>query len=133
MKVLEKALYAKLSGDATLSSLAPGGVWRSIAPSGISGVVVVFQQASATDTYALSQRATTTSSYIVKAIAPGESALPAWNAADRIEALLTDQTLSLDSGNTLSIRRDTILSQTETDGGEMYQHAGGIYIIWTQD
>lgn len=133
MKALEKAIYAKLSGDSTLTGLAPGGVWHGMAPTGTSGVIVVFSQVSGIDAYTLAQRATTTSNYLVKAIAPGESATPAWDAANRIDALLTDQSLTLDSGSVMSVRRERIMTLTENDGGEQYQHAGGYYIIWTQD
>jgi len=132
VKTIEAALYSKLSGDATLTSLAPGGVWREVAPLGTTGVLVVFQQITGLDAYTLAQRATTTSTYLVKAISPGESATPAWDAATRIDALLTDQPLSLASGSVMSIRRERVMTLTETDGGESYQHAGGYYIIWTQ-
>lgn len=133
MKVIEQALYARLSGDATLTTLAPGGVWHNVAPAGTNGVIVVFAHASETDQYTLAQRAVSQSSYIVKAIAPGESATPAWDAANRIDALLNDANLTLESGRLLSIRRERVTSFTELDGGEQYQHAGGYYIIWTQE
>lgn len=133
MKAIEKALYARLSGDATLTGLAPGGVWRGVAPVSTSGVAVIFAQASENDQYTLADRAVSESSYLVKAVAPGESATPAWNAADRIDALLTDANIALETGTLLSIRRERVTSFTELDGGEQYQHAGGYYIIWTQD
>ena len=133
MKQLEAALYAKLSGDATLTTLAPGGVWRGIAPLGTTGVVVVFSQISSIDAYTLADRATSTHNYMVKAIAPGETATPAWDAAARIDALLTDQPMTLSSGSVMSVRRERTMTLTENDGGEEYQHAGGYYIIWTQD
>ena len=133
MKALETALYAKLSGDATLTSLAPGGIWRGVAPVGTTGVWVIFNQISSVDAYTLADRATTTHNYLVKAIAPGESATGAWDAANRIDALLTDQTLTVDGSPAMSVRRERTMTLTEADGGEQYQHAGGYYIIWTQD
>jgi hypothetical protein len=132
MKELEAALYAKLAGDATLSGLAPGGVWRGVAPVGTTGVFVAFAQVSGVDAYTLKDRATTTYNYLIKAIGPGESATPAWNAAARIDALLNDQPLTLSAGSVMSVRRERAMTMTETDGGEQYQHAGGYYIIWTQ-
>lgn len=133
MKELEAAIYTKLSGDATLAGLAPGGVWRGVAPLGTTGVIVVFSQVSSLDAYTLAERATTTHNYLIKAIAPGESATPAWDAAARIDALLTDQPLALSAGSVMSVRRERAMTLTENDGGEEYQHAGGYYIIWTQD
>ncbi len=133
MKPVEQALYSRLSGDATLTGLAPGGVWRGVAPSGTIGTWVVFNHISADDVYTLKARAVVNSVYQVKAIAPGESAAPAWQAAERIEALLTDQALTMPTGRLLMIRRQQVVSMTETDGGEQYQHAGGIYAIMVQE
>lgn len=133
MKALETALYARLSGDATLTSLAPGGVWRGMAPVGTTGVWIIFNQISSVDAYTLADRATTTHNYLIKAIAPGESATPAWDAANRIDTLLTDQSLTVDGVAAMSVRRERIMTMSEADGGEQYQHAGGYYIIWTQD
>lgn len=133
MKAVEQMLYTALSGDATLSGLAPGGVWRGVAPGDASGVVVVFQNMGASDYYALASRAFTTLTYQVKAIAPGESSAPAWAAAERIEALLTDKPLAIPSGSLMACRRSTIISLNETDGGEQYQHVGGLYSISVQE
>lgn len=126
-------LYATLSGDATLTGLAPGGVWRGVAPGDASGVVVVFQHLGSSDNYALAARAYVQLTYQVKAIAPGESSAGAWAAAERVEALLTDRTLTLSSGRVMACRRSTIVSTNETDGGEQYQHVGGLYQISVQE
>lgn len=134
MKTVEQMLYARLSGDATLAGLAPGGVWRGVAPTDKpAGVWVVFNNMSADDIYTFDLRAMVNSLYQVKAIAPGESALPAWQAAERIETLLTDQALTITSGTLLMVRRQQVISMTETDGGEQYQHAGGMYAITVQE
>lgn len=133
MKIVEQVIYSTLSADATLTALAPGGVWRGVAPTGTTGVYVIFNNMGESDVYALKQRAFTESDYQVKAIAPGESALPAWQAAERIEALLTDKALVMPAGTLLACRRNSVVSMTETDGGEQYQHAGGIYRLTVQE
>lgn len=133
MKVVEMGLYSLLSGDATLSGYAPGGVWRNIAPAGTDGVVVTFGQQSSVDTYTFSERAMVDMLYQVKAVAPGGSAGTAWDAADRIDSLLTDGSLTIGSGTVLRVRRQSSISLTETDGGETYQHVGGIYAITVQE
>lgn len=133
MKAVEQMLYARLNGDATLRGLAPGGMWRAVAPESVTGTVVVFQQLAGTDTYTLADRAFTRSIYQVKAITPGESSAPAWSAAERIDVLLNDANLSLTGGSVMACRRESVVSTAETDGGEMYQHAGGIYQITTQE
>lgn len=133
MKDLEAAIYGRLSGDATLTGLAPGGVWRAVAPVGTTGVYVVFSHVSGVDAYTLADRATTTHNYLVKAVTPGETSTPAWNAAQRIDTLLNDQPLTITGGTVMSVRRERTMTLTENDGGDLYQHAGGYYIIWTQD
>lgn len=125
---VEQIIYSRLSGDSTLAGLAPGGVWRGVAPGGAAGTVVVFTQVSASDSYALAHRAYTTFTYQIKAITPGTSAAPAWAASQRVEALLTDAAIGF-----MECRRQTVISQTEIDGGEQYQHAGGLYRITTQE
>ena len=129
---LDAMLATVLGGDATLATLAPGGVWRNIAPEGVTGTVVVFSNASGTDDYALKARAFTVYRYLVKAIAPGESSVPASNAASRIDALLNDSTPTLSTGSVMSIRRAQTVSTSEAVGGETYQHAGGYYTIYAQ-
>lgn len=133
VKIVEQVIYSTLSGDATLSGLAPGGVWRGVAPAGTTGVYVVFNSMGESDQYALAARAFTESDYQIKALAPGESALPAWTAAERIEYLLTDKALAMPSGRLMACRRNQVVSMTEADGGEQYQHAGGIYRITVQE
>jgi hypothetical protein len=133
MKVVEQIIYSTLSGDSSLTSLAPGGVWRGVAPIGTTGVYVVFNSMGESDVYAMAARAYTESDYQIKAIAPGESALPAWNAAERIESLLTDKALVMPTGRLLACRRNSVISLTESNGGEEYQHAGGIYRITVQE
>ena len=133
MKTLETAIYTRLSTDATLTTLAPGGVWHGIAPLSVSGTFVTFDQISGTDDYTLGMRATTTFSYLVKAVTPGESAIPAMDAAARVDALLSDYAMTLSAGRVLSIRREQTISLSETTQGETYQHAGAYYQSTTQE
>jgi hypothetical protein len=130
---VEQMVYATLHADASLTTLAPGGVWRDLATPNTSGTIVVFSMAGSSDTYALAHRAYTSADYVVKVITPGESAVPAWAAAERVEALLTDAPLTLTGGRVLNCRRQSVISMTEVDNGEQYQHVGGIYTISTQE
>lgn len=133
MKALEEAIYRTLDDDTTLSGMAPGGVWRSVAPASATGTVVVFDMLSSADDYVLAQRATTTCLYTIKAVTPGTSSAPAWNAAGRIDDLLSDQDITLTGAVLMSCRRAQLISLVETDGGEMYQHVGGIYTFMSQE
>jgi hypothetical protein len=133
VKQIEQMLYTTLSADNALKGLAPGGVWRGVAPTDTTGVWVVFSLVSELDVYTFKIRGMVESFYQIKAIAPGESSSGAWSAAERVENLLTDKALTITSGRLLMIRRQQIISLTETDGGEQYQHAGGIYAITVQE
>ena len=130
---VEAMLYATLHGDTALMAIADGGVWRDVAPPGTTGTVVVFSLAAADDQYALAHRAFTDGIYSIKAITPGESATPAWAAAGRVEALLTDTTLTPTTGHVLNCRRQSVISMTEVDNGDQYQHVGALYTITTQE
>lgn len=132
MRTVEQALYGALAGDSSLSTLAPGGVWRNVAPVGTKGVWVVYSWASEVDTYTFTERAYCAFSYQVKAVAPGGSAGPAWAAAERIEDLLTDQPIAFD-GSLMELRREQVVSLTENDGGELFQHCGGFYRVTVQE
>lgn len=129
MKTLEKALYAKLASDGTLATLAPGGVWRGVAPTGTTGVFVVVSQVASVDEYTLPIRAWTAYTYDVKAVGAGETPVPVLDAAERIDTILTDASWTLDAGYVLVSRRQNAFTYVETDGGELYQHAGGTYRI----
>lgn len=129
MRNLEEALYAKLSGDSTLSALAPSGVWRDTAPEGTTGVFVIVAQTAAADAYTLSKRAWTAYKYDVQAIGPGESAAGVLDAAAQIDTVLNDATWSVTGGSVLVSRRVNAFTYVELDSGERYQHAGGTYLI----
>jgi hypothetical protein len=126
---VETMLATVLGTDATLTTLAPGGVWRDIAPQGVVGTIVVFSFVSAPDDYTLKVRAKTDYTWLIKALAPGESSAPAQAAADRIDVLLNDTTPKLTDGRILNMRRDRRTSMSEALGGETYQHVGGYYLI----
>jgi hypothetical protein len=130
---IDAMLMTVLGGDATLATLAPGGVWRGLAPDGVTGTVVVFSQASGTDDYTLKTRAFTVYRYLVKAIAPGESSAPANLAASRIDVLLNDATPTLASGTLIYMRRAQTVSMAQADTAETYQHQGGYYDIFAQE
>lgn len=131
---VEKLLYDTLSGDTQLATLAPAGVWRDVVPqTAPAGTAIIFTQLEARDTYTLAVRALTDFVFQVKAVAQGESGAPAWDASARVETLLTDKPLSLDGGRVLMCRRQTVISETEVDGGEVFQHAGGLYAITIQE
>lgn len=130
---IEEMLYGTLSDDAQLGTLAPGGVWRDLAPSTAEGTLVVFSHVSTNDLYALGHRAVSDCVYQVKAITPGETSRPSWDAAARIDALLTDAPLTMSAGHVLSCRRSSVVSLTEIDAGDQYQHAGGLYAITIQE
>jgi hypothetical protein len=133
VKEVEQMIYTTLANDATLTSLAPGGVWRGVAPTGTDDVFVVFNLQGEVDQYTFGVRAMLDGVYQIKAVQAGGSASGAWDAAERIDALITDQSLTCSNGTVLLARRQQIVSFTETDGGEMYQHVGGLFSLIVQE
>jgi hypothetical protein len=129
---LEAAIFDLLSADGTLTGLAPGGVWRGVAPEGAQGIVVVFSHAGGPDFYTHTQRAFSDVQYLIKAIGPGLSAIDTGAAYERVDALINDAALPLSSGRVMACRRASTISMDETEGGEVWHHVGGIYSIFVQ-
>lgn len=134
MNEVDAAVYARLSGDATLSALIPGGVWRMLAPEGTIGAYAVFQLVSAEAdqrTLGTSGPAIARLLYQVKVIEKGSSASNAKTALARVDTLLDDYTLSLSPNYLLVSRRESRIPDTveRLDNEEVYQSVGASYRI----
>lgn len=133
---LDAALFARLSADATLQTLAPGGVWRDVAPQGTATPYVVLAQVSHSDHYELGGEAYEELIVVVDAIAQGPSASGSIAAYNRIHALLQDASLAPVTGyRVLVCQRFDRIAETELDpanADRRYQHRGGTYQILAQ-
>lgn len=133
MNAVETALQAKLAGDATLVGLGVQGVFHRRAPQGQAEPVVVFNQQSAVDYYTHAGRAYRDLVYLVKAIDQSESAARAGQIADRLDALLTDQPLTVAGWTVIARPRRFIdVDYDEPAEGIIYQHLGGLFRVKVQ-
>ncbi len=108
------AIAAKLTGDATLMALMTNGVFRDIAPAGVTNVVIISKQADGR-AYSQSGMAWEDFTYLVKAVSKGTSGTRANQAAARIKVLLQDTTLTVAGYSLMRI------SQSEDQGAIEYQ------------
>lgn len=133
MRVVDTALYTRLSSDlgtaGTLGTLGITGIYRHQAPQGSVEPYVVFQQQAGTDSYNFRARDARSLVYLIKAVDIGPSGLRAGQAAERIDALLTDYGLSITGFKTLRVRRESDVEYTEIDNGKTYQHIGALFRV----
>ena len=95
MNVLETALQAKLSGDATLMALVTGGVHNLVARKP-GYPFLVFQKVSCTPSYTLTQIIRETYVYQIKCIGKGATSKATLESALlRVQALLNRQPLTV--------------------------------------
>ena len=129
-QAIDTALIAKLAGDATLTGLAPGGVFREVAPQGVDEPFIIVQQMTHEDQYLLRRQAAFESVlYLVKVVQQSMSASGVQAAADRIQALLQNGSLTI-TGYTLTLlQREERIATVEIDEDRdlRYQHRGGLY------
>lgn len=136
MNEVDAAIYSSLSGDATLTAIATGGVWRMVAPEGTSGTFIVYQLIGALNdshTFKTDQRITSLR-YQIKAIQKGNSAVDARSAIARVDVLLNDAALSVTPFSLLSCRREAPIPDMleRLNNEEVYQHVGVTYLIEVQ-
>src|SRR5712691_11714241 len=94
MSVLETTivfqwLYNTLSGDSTLIGLAPGGIWRSMAPPGTVTPFVVFALQVGMDVVTMNAFRLMVNELVqVKVVGPASKSLMIAQAGAQIDALL---------------------------------------------
>ena len=130
---IDKALIARLSGDAALLALLPDGVFMHEAAQGKTKFVLV-SLVIALDRGQMAapgkRRATEDVLYMVKAVTLGASRTTAGQAAARIDVLLEDQPLTIPGYHCASIERTERIDETEVDDVDAtirWQHRGGRY------
>jgi hypothetical protein len=128
-------LYGKLAGDSTLNALLgtpPAGYSKSIyyqlAPQNAPFPYVIFNKQAGTPRYALGDRAYDNDVWLIKGVDRNTStADPVDNIASRLDALLTDGTISISGRIELYLRRESDVDFTETQDDAAYRHAGALY------
>lgn len=130
----DAAIYAKLSGDATLAALLAGGtaspsVFHAQVPENQGFPAVVFNaQAASTPSRTFGAVAWENAVYQVKAIVEGRSAAAAGTIAARIDVLLDGPALAYTGFTHMGCQRIQEIDYPETaPGGTRYVHRGALY------
>lgn len=134
-----RALYGKLAGDTTLTSLlgtpAAGysqGIYYEVAPQTAVFPYVIFNKQAGTPRYAYASLAMDNDIWLIKGVDRATSADSVDNIAARLDALLTDGTISISGKTQLYLRRESDVDYSETVDGVAYRHAGATFrLIYT--
>lgn len=131
--VVDGWLYARLSGDAELSTLVGGRIFSALAPPDTPVPFVVYSSQTWRDVRGVGPRARILSEsvYQVKAIGEGRSFGPLRRIAERIDELLDGAAGPADGGEVAGVAREEQLAFVEVDEGTEYRHLGGLYRLWT--
>lgn len=136
MSAIDIAVVNALKNDATLTGLAPGGVFRDQAPEGVVSAALedpdevfgVVTLQSASQRYALEAlRAFEECRYLVKFVTPSTSPVSAQSALDRAETVLA--TLTVTGFAVSCSRREERISYVEVDGPIRWQHRGVSWLV----
>lgn len=123
-------LYTTLSNDSQLTELAPGGIWRGLAPPETVTPFVVMSLQSGNDVTTMNAfRAFTECTYLLKVVGPASITATIMNAADRLDALIGSPPTSgsTSDGAILASYRKSPISIQELVNGELFENAGGLY------
>jgi Protein of unknown function (DUF3168) len=127
---IDAAVMSKLQGDATLTGLAPGGVYPDVAPEDTPDPFVIVTLQAHEDVHELTRlSAFEVPRYLVKAVGLGTDAADAVAAYARIHALLQGQTLTISGFTWMDTARESRVKYVERDGPVYWQHVGGIYRV----
>lgn len=133
---IRRALYGKLAGDTTLTNLlgtpAAGrnkSIYFGYAPDTAQYPFVVLNKQAGTPTYTHATKpAYETDVWLVKVVDRNTDTDPAEAASARLNALLTDGSLSIAGGDTVMwLRRESDVDYQETAEGVSYVHSGSLY------
>jgi hypothetical protein len=121
-------IKAKLTGDATLMALIPGGVKRSYAPSGTVAPYAIIGYQAGHDV--LTVNVTRIMSHLLfqaKIVGPAKNTVAIFQAAARLDDLLKRTSGSATGSLILSCYREQALHYDELVGEEVWMNAGGLY------
>jgi hypothetical protein len=126
-------LVATLKASAALTSAAPGGVWRSIAPLATTMPYVIIQfQAGIDNTGAGHKRYMAGDVYLVKVIGRYDQYTALASAADAIDAALDRKNGTTADGRVLAAVCETTIAYEEVTDGATFSHLGATFRLWTQ-
>ena len=126
-----RAIYGAMAGDTTLDGLLaspPTGyahsVYYQVAPDEADYPFVIFNRQAGTPSYALGGKTHEAEVWLIKAVDRSDTADAADAIAARLNALLTDASLSISGATQLYLRRESDIDYAEVVDGVTYRHAG---------
>lgn len=132
--VTQKALYGKMAGDSTLTNLLaspPTGysksIYYEIAPTAATFPYVIFQEQASTPTYSFTAVNFDNEVWTIKGVDRSTSSTIVRGIADRLDALLTDGTISISGKTQRYLRRESGVSYSEVSGDQRFIHAGHMF------
>ena len=133
-------LYSTLQADATLATLAPGGIHRSIAPNGTPTPVIIISLQSGIDVVTVAGvRLMTNALYQIKAVGPASDMQSIVNAASQLDIVLGGsqgiRNITVNGGGyVLSCVREIPLAYDDTQlvVGQLWTYLGGMYRIYAE-
>lgn len=134
---IRRGIYGKLAGDTTLNNLlgapAPGyskSIYYEVAPEGADFPYVIFSKSSGIPTYSMTGGTAdpNTEVWMAKGVdratATQNTADPVDGISTRLDALLTDATLSISGRTLMWLRRESDIDYSEVVDGVTYRHSG---------
>lgn len=127
-----------MSGDTTLNNLLhspPAGysknIFYEVAPQAALPAYVIFNKQSGTPRYSLANLAMDNDIYMVKGVDRSDTADTVDAISSRLDALLTDGTLSISGKTQLYLRRESDIDYSEVVDGVTYRHSGALFRLIT--
>lgn len=125
---VDAAVVAKLQGDATLATLAPGGVYHEMAPEKARTPYVVVILESHEDVHEFGGAAYENATYQVMAIDKADDAAAANAAYNRVHAVLSSA-LTVSGFTVMDLVRIGRVRAAERDGSVIWRFVGGRYRV----
>ncbi len=127
-------IYTTLSGDATLTSLAPGGVWRTLAPDGTASPFTTMAFQSGIDTMIVNAaRIFSQPLLMIKTTGLASNTAAVEQAAARVDVLLQRTSGQTSDSLILVCYRESPWQQDELVNADLWVSIGGLYRLYVQD
>ena len=128
---VDQAVMTTLQADATLATLATGGVHREYKPeSQPSGPFVIVELVDELPTYKHGGIAYQQTSYEIEVVDQSTMKTDAIAVLDRVDALLMGP-LSIAGHTFMTTDRTSRMDDPERVGSDLWQHVGCVYTIWS--
>lgn len=128
------ALYARLTGDATLTGLlaTTTSIYHQVAPATAAAPFLIFNKQAGTPNRQFAGAHVQSELWLIKGVCLGASASAAESIAARADTVLTFAPITITGRALLAIYRESDVSYSEQSGADVYHHEGFLARIVTQ-